>query len=85
MTVRGNEISVNQLVIWILGAFATIIGTFIAYYMKDMSDSMKMLRDDVAVVKVEMRYSRGDIASLRSDQDDLRNALYQHMIEAKRR
>jgi hypothetical protein len=84
MTVKGQEITANQLVLWSLGGCITLIFAIGAYYLSDVATSLRSLREDMATVKVETRYAKEEVVALRKDQDDLRQALYSHIVASSR-
>ncbi len=84
MTVRGENISLTQIILSVLGGCVLIITSIMAYFMKDMSESMRSVREDVAGMKVEIRSQGNDYAQLRSDVEDVRNVLYNHITTDKR-
>ena len=83
MTVRGSEVSLNSLILSALGGCLVIIIGVMAYFMKDMSESMRSVREDVSAMKVEIKSQGGEQARLRSDVDDVRVVLYNHLVKDK--
>lgn len=79
MTVKGNEIPITQLIFTALLGCCTLIFAIGAWFMRDIADSVRSLREDMAVVKLEVRTNHEEAIALRSDQDDLRLLLYKHM------
>ena len=83
MTVRGQDVNPVQILISALSGATLIIVGIVAYFMKDTNEQtremMKRLERDSNQVDTASR----DTDRLRSDIEDVRNVLYNHVTATK--
>lgn len=79
MTIRGQEPTLGQIAFTLLGAVSLILLSIITYFMRDMMESMRSVREDMSAMKVRVEAQVAENSRTRSELDDIRGVIYNHL------
>ena len=79
MTVRGQDVNPVQILISALSGATLIIVGIVAYFMKDTNEQTREMMKRLERVSNQVDTASRDTDRLRSDVEDVRNVLYNHV------
>lgn len=83
MTVRGQDVNPVQILISALSGATLIIVGIVAYFMKDTNEQTREMMKRLERVNNQVDTASRDTDRLRSDIEDVRNVLYNHITATK--
>ena len=83
MTVRGQDVNPVQILISALSGATLIIVGIVAYFMKDTNEQTREMMKRLERVSNQVDTASRDTDHLRSDIEDVRNVLYNHITATK--
>ena len=83
MTVRGQDVNPVQILISALSGATLIIVGIVAYFMKDTNEQTREMMRHLERVSSQVETASKDNDRLRSDIEDVRNVLYNHITATK--
>ena len=83
MTVRGQDVNPVQILISALSGATLIIVGIVAYFMKDTNEQTREMMKRLERVSNQVDTASRDTDLLRSDIEDVRNVLYNHITATK--
>ena len=83
MTVRGQDVNPVQILISALSGATLIIVGIVAYFMKDTNEQTREMMKRLERVSNQVDTASRDTDRLRSDIEDVRNVLYNHVTATK--
>lgn len=79
MTVRGQDVNPVQILISALSGATLIIVGIVAYFMKDTNEQTREMMKKLERVTNQVEITSRDTDRLRSDIEDMRGVLYNHI------
>lgn len=83
MTVRGQDVNPVQILISALSGATLIIVGIVAYFMKDTNEQTREMMKRLEKVSGQVETASRDTDRLRTDLEDVRNVLYNHITATK--
>ena len=83
MTVRGHDVNPVQILISALSGATLIIVGIVAYFMKDTNEQTREMMKRLEKVSGQVETASRDTDRLRTDLEDVRNVLYNHITATK--
>ena len=83
MTVRGQDVNPVQILISALSGATLIIVGIVAYFMKDTNEQTREMMKRLEKVSGQVETASRDTDRLRTDLEDVRNVLYNHVTATK--
>ena len=83
MTVRGQDVNPVQILISALSGATLIIVGIVAYFMKDTNEQTREMMKRLEKVSGQVETASRDTDRFRTDLEDVRNVLYNHITMTK--